>query len=220
MPQAIVFDFDNCIAFDPLTGEGSEEIKDRAWYDVFPEYDSAMLAGVLGDAQRAIAGGKGDRKDVACMVLDRFGFAGCISEEAIRRCDLFENVVQEGIKRIPIPLEVYGAMLRITQRIPSYLNTATPVEAMQKTLRALRLDLFKGVYGRPWTKTESLRLISAEEHAPFCEMVFVGDSKSDYDAAKQVGCWFIGVRTKRNPVWHKPQPFPVIGSVAELIGIA
>lgn len=219
MPQVIVFDFDNCIALDPHTGEGSEEVKDRAWYDVFPEHDPVILAEVLENAQRAFAGGKGDRKDIAGMILDRFGFAGCVSEEAIRRCSRFEDIVQEGIKRIIIPPEVHRAILRITQRIPLYLNTATPVEAMQKTLRALRLDLFKGVYGRPYTKVENLRLIANAEHASFREMIFVGDSKGDYDAARKVGCWFIGVRTKRNSAWRKSQPFPTIGSLAELANV-
>jgi FMN phosphatase YigB (HAD superfamily) len=36
---AVVFDLDNTLLLDPATGEGSEEIKDRAWYRVFSEYN-------------------------------------------------------------------------------------------------------------------------------------------------------------------------------------
>jgi len=63
--KVVVFDFDNCIALNETTGEGSEEIKDQAWFEVFAEYAPETLAPVLKAAQLAIAAGIGDRQDIA-----------------------------------------------------------------------------------------------------------------------------------------------------------
>lgn len=213
----IVFDFDNCIALDPRTGEGSEEIKDRAWYAVFPEYNHGALKVILGSAQRAIAGGRGDRKDVASMVLTHFGFKGCVSEEAIARCERFDAVVQEGILALGISPEVKNALRSLSEKTHLYINTATPREPMVRTLNALGLSpYFKGVYGRPGTKVTNLGRIATMEDALFDRIVFVGDATGDYEAAKIVGCNFIGVRTMRNISWYNPQRFHTVRSVDEV----
>ena len=213
----IVLDFDNCIALDPRTGEGSEEIKDRAWYKVFPEYGPAALKVILGRAQRAIAGGKGDRKDIAITVLTHFRFKGKISEEARARCERFDVVVQEGIRELGVAPEVKDALEALSKRVPLYINTATPSASMVKTLEAFGLGkFFKNVYGRPGTKVTNLQCIATVEDVSSDNMIFVGDMPGDHEAAKEVGCRFIGVCTKRNVAWHAEQPFPVIGSVAEL----
>ena len=213
----IVFDFDNCIALDPRTGEGSEEIKDRAWYAVFAEFNHGALKVILGHAQRAIAGGRGGRKDIAIMVLTHFGFRGCVSEEAVRRCERFEELAQEGILELGISLEVKNALHALSEKTHLYINTATPRKFILRTLEALGLlPYFKSVYGRPGTKVTNLERVATMEDVLFNLMVFVGDMPSDYEAAKAVGCNFIGVRTRRNDAWHNPQPFPTIRSVDEI----
>ena len=220
MGAVIVFDFDNCIALNAQTGEGSEEIKDRAWFRVFPEpdYDSYDLGCIIEKTKLKIAGGRGDRNDIVAAILEYYGFSeDRILEEIIRRCEQFDEVVQEGILELGVSLEVRGALEALSKRATLYINTATPRAPMVKTLEALGLrGFFKGVYGRPGTKVSNLQRIATVEDVPFDQILFVGDMPGDYMAGKAVGCRFIGVRTKRNNAWYVEQPFPVIGSVAEL----
>ena len=46
------------------------------------------------------------------------------------------------------------------------------------------------------------------------EMLFVGDAEGDYNAAKNIGCNFIGVANNWNK-WKKRE-FPLIKSISEL----
>lgn len=215
--KVLVLDFDNCIALNEQTREGSEEIKDSAWFDVFTEIGAAALAPVLENAKAKIAGGKGDRKDIVEQVLNSFSL-GATKEEVSKRCDKFNGVVQENIKKIPISRAVYESLGRISAHLPIYLNTATPREPIMETLSALGLmPFFKGVYGRPGTKESNLRAIIAAESVLPSEVVMVDDQHKVSEIARGLGCRFIGIDTKRNALWRtEQQPFPVIMSLSEL----
>ena len=75
MTKVLVLDFDNCIVLDEKIGTGSEEVKDEAWFTVFPEYSRVELEPVLEQAKKDIAGGKGDRKDIVERVSKHFNVA-------------------------------------------------------------------------------------------------------------------------------------------------
>ena len=216
--KVIVFDFDNCIALNERTGEGSEEIKDRAWFEVFPECDPQKLDVIIEQVQQEIAGGKGDRKDIALRVLSHFDLVveENMSDELARRCGRFDEVVQHGIRLLGISPTAVSTLNKLSEEYLLYINTATPRETILETLEAAGLTCFLGVYGRPGTKVSNLGDIASMEGICFGKMLFVGDMPGDRDAAKQVGCRFIGIRTKRNTEWHAPQPFLVLRSIAEL----
>jgi len=220
MGAVIVFDFDNCIALNAQTGEGSEEIKDQTWFRVFPEpeYDPYVLDRIIEQAKVKIAGGRGDRNNIIVAILEYHGFPeDRIPDEITRRCEQFDEAVQEGILELGASLEVRDALEALSKRAALYINTATPREPMIKTLEALGLrGFFKGVYGRPGTKVSNLQRIITMEDVAFDQVLFVGDMPVDREVAQIVGCRFVGVHTERNVAWHVEQQFPVIGSVAEL----
>lgn len=214
-----ILDFDNCIALDPKTGVGSEETKDQAWYPTFSNYPEDELTPVLEKVKKEITGGKGDRKDVARAILTHFAWPmATLEEEIARRCQTFDDVIQEGIRRgVKIPQAVINNLRRLAGEHPMYLNTATPRETIIQTLDFFGLNFFRGIYGRPGTKVENLEKIIAVEKVSPGEMLYVADAVSDYEAAQAVGCEFIGVYTKRNTLWHKEnQPFRILNSLAEL----
>jgi phosphoglycolate phosphatase-like HAD superfamily hydrolase len=186
---------------------------------VFTEYAPDALEPVLNMAKAAIAGGKGDRKDIIRQILTYFGWpeAG-IPDEVARRSEEFNAVVQKNIKRIGVSPQVREALTEVSGRLPLYLNTATPREAIIETLEAFGIaPLFKGVYGRPGTKAGNLRSIIAAEAVKPDEVLFVDDQPAAYEVAKEVSCQFVGIRTKRVRLWREnPQPFPLISSLAEL----
>ena len=89
---------------------------------------------------------------------------------------------------------------------------------MQETSERLNLNrFFKGVFGRTSlssTKEEVLERILKKEKLNVKEMLFVGDAEGDYNAAKNIGCNFIGVANNWNK-WKKRE-FPLIKSISEL----
>ena len=218
--KVIILDFDNCVALDERTREGSEEIKDHAWFVVFPEYEREVLHPVLEDSKRRVAGGKGDRRDVARDVLRHFRFSsGDLAAEIEKRCDCFNQTIQEGIKNITLSNTWRQALAELKRCVPLYLNTATPRYTVLQSLEALEVArFFKAVYGRPGTKVENLRSICATESIHPAEALFVDDQPSGYEAARTVGMPFVGIDTARNDLWRNtPQPFPVILSLSELV---
>ena len=219
MIKVIVFDFDNCIVLDEKTRTGSEEVKDGAWFEVFSEYNRAELDTVVEKVKRDIAGGKGDRKDIAARVLKHFGFPESeIPQEVPRRCQRFDEIIQEGIKRISISDATRESIAELAERFPLYINTATPREAALESLAVLRIaGFFKAVYGRPGTKVGNLREILAAESATPSEMLFIDDQESGRKAGEEIGCTFVGMQTARNKLWNEtPQPFPIIKSFKEI----
>ena len=219
--KAIALDFDNCIALNYETRMGSEEIKDEAWFKIFPEYDRGALEPVLEKVKKEIAGGKGDRKDIVKRVCEHFGISETkIQDEVIKRCDGFNRVVQEGIARLGISPQTAEDLATLSKKIPLFVNTATPREGALESLDALGVrHYFKEVYGRPGTKINNLKdIISSEAIAPY-ELLFVDDQESGYNAAREVYCSFVGIHTARNKAWHDVMklPFPLIFYLRELL---
>ncbi|HEY4517298.1 MAG TPA: HAD family hydrolase [Candidatus Paceibacterota bacterium] len=217
--RAVVLDFDNCVALDERTRKGSEDIKNDAWFSVFSEYEHNALDAVLEESKDRFAGGKGDRMDIAREVLLHFGFTGDLEKEVNARCERFNTVIQEDIKKIPISENWHYALAELAKRLPLYLNTGTPEITVRESLDALGLaKYFEAIYGRPGTKVENLNTICKRENVLPQEVLFVDDQQSSFEAAEQEGVRFAGIHTARNTAWHTgTHPFPIIRSLKELL---
>ena len=77
---------------------------------------------------------------------------------------------------------------------PLYLNSRTPTKALNRlvTLRHLT-HYFSGIYGASASKLENLGHIQELAQAKPNEILFVGDSEDDWEAAAELGCHFAGV---------------------------
>lgn len=217
--EVLVLDFDNCLILDPETREGSEDLKKSAWFRVFP-YEPGELSQAIDEAYRQIAGGKGDRRDVVRFVLQRCGVLQVDEEEITRYCDSFNTLVQEGILQIGVSQEIRDTLAELNvRRIPLYINSASPAEFVEQSLKALRIfHHFKGIYGTPWTKEGNLRKIIHAEGVDPQQVIFVDDSAIAWNIAQAVGCQFIGIHTKANTAWHNGDtPFLVIRKLSELL---
>ena len=229
--KAVALDFDNCIILDWETRKGSEEVKDEAWFKVFPEIPRMELEPELEKIKQRIVGGKGDQWDVAWHIILMFssrltprtdGVPMHTITEPHFRCTTFNNHVQEGIKEIGVSEIVRQTLAALSKTVPLYINTATPTDAVLQSLDNLALTkYFKSVLGRPKSKAENLStMLLSEDLARPTELLFVGDQESDLIAAQKIGCRFVGMQTARNTAWYNtPLPFPLIFSLAELTSI-
>ena len=69
-----------------------------------------------------------------------------------------------------------------------YISTGTPQKEIIKLLKKKKiLKYFKGVYGSPKKKINHIKIIKKKNN----KLVFIGDSKEDYLAAKKGKIFFI-----------------------------
>ena len=101
-------------------------------------------------------------------------------------------VFQEVIKGQFVPgahkfLETYHA------RIPLYIVSATPEEELIQIIQKRELSqYFRKVFGAPRKKTECISEIINITGSPPESMIFIGDAKNDFEAARTAGVRFIG----------------------------
>lgn len=217
--KVLIIDLDNCLFLDEKTRKGSEEIKDDAWFNVFPEYEIKTLKILLEQIKMEVSGGKGDRKDIVLFLLKKNNLDNS-DEEINRRCNLFGKIVKQGILKIGVSKNNIKALELIFKKIPIYANTATPEIQAKEILNDLNLlKFFKGVYGRPKTKLENMRLIIEKERIKPKECLYVDDQESGYLIAREVGCNFMGMHTSKNVKWHINinLSFSIIYSLLEIV---
>lgn len=208
--KAIIFDFDGVIVAD------SEYIKEDCWDAVVKELGEGARQPLLS-ARHKFANGKGSRYDIIKDALIVLNYQSEQIDGLVNHCAaVYNGAVQAGILKKGVWPADYESLRRMSLRYPLYINSATPEIAIKETVINLKLkEIFKGVYGQPNKKNDNIcRAVSAEMIKPN-ELLFVGDSEGDYQAAEQVGCQFIGLANSWNK-WGEQKPFPLIVNLAEL----
>lgn len=182
--RCAVFDFDGTLVH-------SNEIKARGFYEVVSGVEDAQEA-LVAILARPDAG---DRSAVfAALAADLSGRHG----RDYDHCDWVSAYTQHcEVAIVAAPeIEGAGAALRALREagIACYLNSATPEEPLAAIV-ARRGDLgpFRGCYGAPADKVENLERIATLENLVREEIVMIGDSQADLDAALAFGCQFVGI---------------------------
>ena len=79
------------------------------------------------------------------------------------------------------------------------LVTATPQDEIEDILAALGLaSCFQEVHGAPTSKSDAIESVMARLQSSRAEALFIGDSDSDYAAARAAGVDFLLRRTALN----------------------
>jgi phosphoglycolate phosphatase-like HAD superfamily hydrolase len=202
MIRGAAFDFDGTLV-------DSNEIKRRAFFEVAAAFDpDGDLVRDTLDRQPS-----GDRYAIARSLATAIAERGPLPETqsahdlAKSLADAYTAHCERAVSTCPPIAGAENALHRLAERrLPLFLITATPLEAVLPILRLRGLDrLFEGVYGGPATKLENLRQVSAEIGARPRDMVFIGDGEDDRRAAVAFGCVFIGVTPdETNRFEHPP----------------
>ena len=128
-------------------------------------------------------------------------------------CQKFSELVLQGVISSP---SVRGAEMFLhfcQQRIPLMIVSGTPEDELKDIITARKWEkFFEGVYGSPTTKGEHLTMICRKQEIQPQELLYVGDSRTDYEAACAVGSKFIG---RINP--DVPEQFSVFNEQMILI---
>jgi HAD superfamily hydrolase (TIGR01549 family) len=79
-------------------------------------------------------------------------------------------------------------------KIPAYIVSGTPEDEIKYIVQRRDLSLFfNGVYGTPRKKNEIVDLILRMEQYLPPKCLFIGDSLTDYDAARNHELCFLGI---------------------------
>ena len=114
-------------------------------------------------------------------------------------CDKFSTLVTQAVIDSPWVGGVQAFLESAQNEKMLFLLTATPQQEIEEILNALQImHYFKEVHGAPMTKGAAMANILSKYNADATNAVMVGDSKSDYAAAKENGVGFILRRTFHN----------------------
>ncbi len=188
MTSCVVFDFDGVLV-------DSNEVKRDAFYRIF------AAAGAAGRSalERVLAADvAGDRFDIIRAVLERLQAPApqsVIHDYASR----YNEICEEHAAVCPLIAGAAESLAELAPQLPLYVVSATP-EAPLRRIIARRgwTGLFRGAYGRPGSKAEHIARVAARERLPGEAITVIGDGRRDLDAARALGCRFIGVRNRFN----------------------
>ena len=181
--RAIILDFDGVLA------ESNEE-KTGAFRDLFalyPEYQQAMMDYHLA---RFSTSRMAKFEHYVYKLMDRPGDVESVQEMAKQ----FSNFVMHRVAVCPDVPGVREFLKEFSGRLPLYVSSATPQSELQEIVRLRGIDpYFVHVFGDPpIQKREAVGWILDTEKLPSSEVVFIGDSPSDFMVAKDCGLSFFG----------------------------
>ena len=85
-----------------------------------------------------------------------------------------------------------------------YLVSATPQYEIEEIIEALGMSkVFKKIYGSPKNKIEAISSVIKDNDLKITDCIMIGDSISDYEAAKENKIAFILRRNSYNKNWTK-----------------
>lgn len=157
----------------------------------------------------------GDRTVILPWLRDESARAGWLPQDAPESSALVAEYTRYCEEAIAACAEVPGAtdaLTRLAAGRPLYVNSATPRETLIRIVdRRGWSGYFAAVLGRPTDKVGNFTWIARREGIPASAMLFIGDQRSDYEAACAVGCQFLGYRS--------PESDLVPGQVEELASL-
>lgn len=178
--KVIALDFDGVIV-------ESNQIKDRAFSKIFgglPQHEQIMSYHRLHNHVC--------RQDKFRHIL------GSILKEPFREAEVaelskkFSELTREEIIKCSFVKGAEDFIKHFSSKYPLYVVSATPIDELRIIMEARKLSgYFKGIYGAPAGKAEIFAGIIKTEDISLGDLLYIGDSKEDYDVAKNIGLQFI-----------------------------
>ena len=207
IPQAYFLDFDGVVV-------ESTSIKTEAFYAVYLPYseDIALKAKAYHLEHQGITRAIKFRE-----IHQRFLGKECSEDENIALSQTFSQFVFDEILKCPLVEGITKFFAHSQQsNIPVFLMSATPDEELKQIVNKRGLSsYFKEIHGAPRTKVDIGRDLLGRYGLNKDQVVFIGDSLSDYQASKELQTQFIGRQVPNTPVAF--QDVPIIHTFQELI---
>lgn len=182
MIKAVALDFDGVIL-------ESLDLKMRAFRTLFQDYPEHLDRIVKLHEEN---GGLSRYEKFAIIYRDFLRKPFSEAEE--RRLDrAFSSLVVKEIVACPFVPGALEFLVRESGHVPFFVVSGTPEAELREIVQLRKLDrYFCRVYGSPRSKDVLLREILAVNSLKSSEVLFVGDSMTDFMASASVGAHFVG----------------------------
>ena len=203
--RSIVFDFDGVLA-------ESVQVKGQAFYDLYEAHGTEIQNKVLDYHLNNGGVSRYDKiRHYETQLLKTAPSETEIEEIAQR----FSVLVEEKVAASPWVLGGREFLTKYSEVLPLYIASATPQEELERIVQKRGMSsYFDGVYGTPIKKAEHLKNIVQKKGWDAQEILMIGDTISDYNAAKEAGTQFLGrLLSEANPF---PVSTPFINDLTEL----
>lgn len=206
-PDAILFDFDGVIV-------QSVDIKAEAFATIYRNENPEIIPAII-EYQHA-HGGVSRREKFRYFEREFFGRDP--TPEAIEALSRrFTSIVHEAVIECPFVAGALEALEALHAHVPLYLVSGTPQDELISIVEARRLDrFFEGIRGAPATKLQAFRDILAANGFGPGRTLAIGDSPTEFEAARQLGMPFVAI-VPPGGVNRFP---PDIASLPDLVGLA
>lgn len=180
--RAVAFDFDGVLV-------NSVGVKTDAFLDLYPRESDEFRAAVV--RHHLEHGGVSRYEKI--RVYERLRTAREPQQDDVDRLALeFARSVKDRVIRAPEMLGASRLLEHLTERLPLFVCSGTPEDELREIVAARGWrDHFDAVLGSPMTKTAMLLSIADRLRCAPQEILLVGDSSTDMDAARQSGSRFL-----------------------------
>ena len=189
MIKAIVFDFDGVIL-------ESLNLKAEAFKELYKEYGSKVSKKV---EKHHLENGGISRHEKIKHYHNNFLNLSIDDKEINKNANDFSKIVKNKILKVPF---VDGAENFLVNNYNNYLmfiSSATPFDELKYICKNRSIEnYFKGILGAPSSKEEHVKKIMNKWSLSNEEIVFIGDSISDYKASLFHNLFFIARITEQN----------------------
>ncbi len=194
MLEAVIFDFDGVLV-------ESVDVKTKAFAKLFEGYGTDVVRKVV---DFHLANGGMTRYDKFRYYYSEV-LREPLSEAKMQELsDHFSQLVVEQVIAAPYVAGAREFLDRHSGTLDLFVVSATPEEEIRYIVARRGMQgYFKGVYGAPRTKLGLTRGVLEENGYRPEGVLFVGDATSDFEAARDTGCAFVG-RVARD----QSSPFP------------
>jgi len=189
MLKGIIFDFDGVIA-------ESVQIKTNAFVELYSNYGTDIVRKVV--KHHEANGGMSRYKKIKLYHKTLLDIV--LTEKKLKELtDRFSRFVVDKVIEAPY---VPGVMQFINENYNKYklfISTGTPIDEINLILKKRdMIHYFDNVYGSPDTKKLHILKIIEDYNLKNHELIFIGDSKTDADAANHFNLQFILRKHKYN----------------------
>jgi phosphoglycolate phosphatase-like HAD superfamily hydrolase len=114
--------------------------------------------------------------------------------EVSKLAEQYNDIVMTGAKTCPEKAGAEETLKKFAPLYRLYVNSTTPDAGLKEIIRFRKWDgYFRGVFGYPHKKPETLLRIMALEKLRSDQVLVVGDGESDRESAVKNGCPFVHV---------------------------
>lgn len=193
--EAIIFDFDGVIL-------DSAGVKTQAFAHCYAGEDAGRIAAVVDYQQRH--GGIGRREKFAHFERSLFG-RPADPESLDALCRRFAAFIATAMREVPFIPGAREALERLHGRLALHLVSGMPEDELQAVLAQRDLlPFFASVAGSPTPKRDAFRRILAAERLVPDAVLAVGDSTTEFEAARDLGIPFVAIVAPGAPDFFPP----------------